>query len=70
MESGNLSSIMDRKAVMLCVVICLVMAFLLSISSYSTYLMRSPMQALPGLVALILRDGALIFFVAYLYRRG
>ena len=54
----------------LCVLICLVVAFLLSISSYSTYLMRSPMQALPGFVALILRDGALIFLVAYLYRRG
>ncbi|PYK74891.1 MAG: hypothetical protein DME42_03850 [Verrucomicrobia bacterium] len=61
---------MDRKAVMLCVLICLAVAFLLSISNYYTYLMRSPMQALPGFVALILRDGALIFFVAYLYRRG
>jgi flagellar basal body-associated protein FliL len=61
---------MDRKAVMLCVLICLIVAFLLGISTYSAYLMRSPLQALPGLVALILRDGALIFFVAYLYRQG
>ena len=59
---------MDRKAVMMCVLICLVIAFLLSISSYSAYLLRSPMQALPGLVSLILRDGALILFVGYLYR--
>lgn len=69
-DSVNLLSIMDRKAVTLCVLICLVVAFLLSISSYSAYLMRSPVQALPGVVALILRDGALIFFLAYLYRRG
>jgi len=61
---------MDRKAVTLCVLICLVIAFLLGISNYYTCLTRSPIQALPGFVALILRDGALIFFVAYLYRRG
>ena len=61
---------MDRKAVTLCVLICLAVAFLLSISTYYIYLIRSPMQALPGLVALVLRDGALIFLVAYLYRRG
>jgi hypothetical protein len=61
---------MDRKAVMLCVLICLIVAFLLGISNYVTYLTRAPMQALPGLVGLILRDGALIFLVAYLYRKG
>ena len=61
---------MDRKAVMLCVLICLVVAFLLSISNYSSYFLRSPVQALPGLVALTLRDGALIFFVGYLYRKS
>ena len=66
----EIDSFMDRKAVTLCVLICLVVAFLLSISNYYIYLMRSPIQALPGFVALILRDGALIFFVAYLYRRG
>ena len=55
---------------MLCVLICLVIAFLLGLSSYSAYLMRSPLQALPGLVGLILRDGALIFLVFYLYRKG
>jgi hypothetical protein len=61
---------MDRKAVTLCVLICLIVAFLLSVSNYLTYLMRSPMQAGPGFVALLLRDGALIFLVAYLYRKG
>ena len=61
---------MDRKAVTLCVLICLAVAFLISISTYYIYLIRSPMQALPGLGALVLRDGALIFLVAYLYRRG
>jgi hypothetical protein len=61
---------MDRKAVTLCVLICLIVAFLLSVSNYFTYLMRSPVQAAPGFVALLLRDGALIFFIAYLYRRG
>ena len=66
----EIDSFMDRKAVTLCVLICLVVAFLLSIWNYYIYLMRSPIQALPGFVALILRDGALIFFVAYLYRRG
>ena len=67
--SVSLSFIMDQKAVNLCVLICLVIAFLLGISSYSAYLIRSPVQALPGLVALILRDGALIFFFGYLYRK-
>ena len=57
----EIDSFMDRKAVTLCVLLCLVVAFLLSISNYYIYLMRSPMQALPGFVALILRDGALIF---------
>jgi hypothetical protein len=57
----EIDSFMDRKAVTLCVLICLVVAFLLSISNYYIYLMRSPVQALPGFVALILRDGALIF---------
>ena len=66
----EIDSFMDRKAVTLCVLICLVVAFLLSISNYYIYLMRSPMQAMPGFAALILRDGALIVFVAYLYRRG
>ena len=61
---------MDRKAVTLCVLICLVVAFLLGISNYAVYFMRAPVQALPGLVALILRDGALIFFVGYLYRHS
>jgi hypothetical protein len=61
---------MDRKAVTLCVLICLAVAFLISITNYFSYLIQSPMRALPGLVAIILRDGALIFFVAYLYRQN
>ena len=61
---------MDKKAVILCILICLVVALLLSIANYSAFLLRSPVQALPGFVALLLRDGALIAFFAYLYRRG
>jgi len=60
---------MDKKAVTLCVLICLIVAFLVSITNYSPYFLQSPMRALPGFVALLLRDGALIFFIAYLYRQ-
>ncbi|HEY4757224.1 MAG TPA: hypothetical protein VIH43_01595 [Chthoniobacterales bacterium] len=61
---------MDRKAVILCVLICLAVAFLISVTNYSAYFLQSPMRALPGLVALILRDGALIFLVGYFYRQN
>ena len=61
---------MDRKAVILCVLICLAVAFLISVTNYSAYLLQSPMRALPGLVALILRDGALIFLVVYFYQQN
>ncbi len=52
------------------VLICLILGLLLSIVSYSSFLFSSPLRALPGFAALLLRDGALIVFLIYLYRRS
>ena len=66
----EIDSFMDRKAVTLCVLICLVVAFLLSISNYYIYLMRSPIRHSQGSLRSFYATERSYFFVAYLYRRG
>lgn len=61
---------MNLKRITLRVLVCLILAFLLSLPSYYTYLTQSPMHALPGFLSVVLRDGSLIVFLVYLYRRS
>ena len=56
---------MKLKRITFRVLVCLILSLLLSLFSY-----LQPMHSWPGFVALLLRDGALIVFLSYLYRRS
>jgi hypothetical protein len=61
---------MDLKRITFRVLVCLILAFLLSLPGHFFNLAQAPMHALPGLLSLVLRDGSLIVFLFYLYRRS